>query len=147
MKTDKEKRMFVECEQYEATHKLRSIFTHPLENQFICVKPITIPEQGEVIRHVYNSIVFESNDGEQLALCMRDSGYEFKYEGVWYEAKNGKVNPLTQPPKDQEPEITEGEIEEMLFNIENDMVRADEDVTVMDVIKAQAKAITKKLKR
>lgn len=23
-----------------------------------------------------------------------DTGFEFRYAGVWYEAKNGKVNPL-----------------------------------------------------
>lgn len=43
------------------------------------------------IRNVYNSIVFKTNDDEVLALCMRDTGFEFEYQEVWYQAKEGKV--------------------------------------------------------
>lgn len=30
---------------------------------------------------------------------MRDSGFEFKYFGEWYEAKNGSINKLTNNNK------------------------------------------------
>jgi len=45
----------------------------------------------EPIRHVYNSLEFETNDGEKLWLCMRDSGYEIKYKETWWEFKKGEV--------------------------------------------------------
>lgn len=46
------------------------------------------------LKEVYNGASFESPDGEELSVCMRDGGFEFNYQGVWYEAKGGKVNPL-----------------------------------------------------
>lgn len=50
----------------------------------------------EPLSKVYNSMLFKTDDGEELALCMRDSGYEFKYFGHWYEAKEGIVKPRGQ---------------------------------------------------
>ena len=46
------------------------------------------------LRKVYCGVLFESDSGEELGVCMRDSGFEFKYGGEWWEAKNGKVNQL-----------------------------------------------------
>ncbi len=48
------------------------------------------------LREVYSSVIFESGDKETFAICMRDSGFEFFYAGVWYEAKQGKLNPLNE---------------------------------------------------
>jgi hypothetical protein len=31
---------------------------------------------------------------EQISICMRDSRFEFKYCGITYEAKNGKLDKL-----------------------------------------------------
>jgi len=49
---------------------------------------IEVEEKGSILlRHVYSSIVLESDSGERLAICMRDTGFEISYDGVWYEAK------------------------------------------------------------
>lgn len=43
------------------------------------------------LKEVYNGIRLISNDGEIFAICMRDSGFEFSYNGNWYEAKNNQL--------------------------------------------------------
>jgi len=49
-------------------------------------------EKGNVIlKEVYNDVTLKSNAGEKLSICMRDSGFEFTYEGQKYEAKNGQL--------------------------------------------------------
>ena len=40
---------------------------------------------------VYNPIILRTDSGEILAITMRDSGFEFKYQGVWYSAKGGVI--------------------------------------------------------
>lgn len=47
-----------------------------------------------VLKEVYNSVILESHDKEQFAICMRDTGFEFKYNDIWYEAKEGKVSKI-----------------------------------------------------
>lgn len=44
-----------------------------------------------VIRECYSGVLFISDDKEELGICMRDSGFEFTYGNMWYEAKNGKL--------------------------------------------------------
>ena len=51
-------------------------------------------KSGIILKEVYSGVGFETTDGEILNICMRDSGFEFNYMGVWYEAKNGCVNKL-----------------------------------------------------
>lgn len=54
---------------------------------------ISIDEDGEfLLEKVYSGIGLKSDDGEEFSICMRDTGFEFNYQGVWYEAKQGKVN-------------------------------------------------------
>ena len=56
---------------------------------------ITINEKKVIqIEEVFNSVVLKTNDGEQMYICMRDSGFEFKYQGKWYFAKEGYVEPF-----------------------------------------------------
>jgi len=56
---------------------------------------IEIGENREmIIKEVYSGIIFESGDKESLSICMRDSGFEFVYEGYWYEAKGGIVKKM-----------------------------------------------------
>jgi hypothetical protein len=43
------------------------------------------------LKEVFNSIVLKTQDNEKMAICMRDSGFEFNYQGQWYSAKNGLV--------------------------------------------------------
>lgn len=55
--------------------------------------------EDKVVRHVYNSMEFETNAGEKLFLCMRDSGYEIQYFGTTYEFKEGKCIPHIKSDK------------------------------------------------
>ena len=59
------------------------------------------------IKEVYNPIKLTTASGEVLFICMRDSGFEFNYEGRIYEAKGGDVRPL-------EPSGLPAEAEEQL---------------------------------
>jgi hypothetical protein len=40
-----------------------------------------------VLKRVFNGIRLITDDNDQMILCMRDTGFEFKYGDVWYEAK------------------------------------------------------------
>lgn len=56
---------------------------------------IVIKEDGSrVFKKVYSGILLESDDGEEIGICMRDTGFEFNYQGVWYEAKDGVVRKM-----------------------------------------------------
>lgn len=56
---------------------------------------ISTDENGEIeVTEVFNGINLKSDAGETFGICMRDSGFEFKYNGVWYEAKEGVINKL-----------------------------------------------------
>lgn len=46
------------------------------------------------LEEVFNPIILKTKDGEEMAICMRDSGFEFKYQGEWYIAKGGYVGPF-----------------------------------------------------
>jgi hypothetical protein len=49
------------------------------------------------LKEVYNTIRFVTNDGEELAITMQDSGFEFVYEGVEYSAQKGEVTRQDNP--------------------------------------------------
>ena len=56
---------------------------------------ISVDEDGElVLEEVFSGVGLKTSGGDKFGICMRDTGFEFRYAGVWYEAKNGKVNPL-----------------------------------------------------
>ena len=56
---------------------------------------ITVNEENIMqLEEVFNSVVLKTSDGEEMAICMRDSGFEFKYQGKWYFAKEGYVEPF-----------------------------------------------------
>jgi hypothetical protein len=46
------------------------------------------------LEQVYLPITLVTNDKEEMSIIMRDSGFEFKYQGDWYIAKNNVVEPL-----------------------------------------------------
>jgi hypothetical protein len=49
-------------------------------------------ENGEIIlKEVYLGVGLESDDKEFFKICMRDTGFEFNYNGDWYEAKQGEL--------------------------------------------------------
>jgi hypothetical protein len=56
---------------------------------------IDVTSEGDMVfKDVYTGIGLITKDKETFSICMRDSGFEFNYEGTWYEAKNGVVKPL-----------------------------------------------------
>lgn len=56
---------------------------------------ITTNEQGVIqLEEVVNEIILKTQDGEEMSICMRDSGFEFSYQGRWYFAKEGWVEPF-----------------------------------------------------
>lgn len=56
---------------------------------------ITTTENNDIqLEEVFNSIILKTADNEEMAICMRDSGFEFKYQGEMYFAKEGQVMPF-----------------------------------------------------
>jgi hypothetical protein len=65
---------------------------------------LTTDENGDIVlEEVYSGIGLKTTDGEYMGICMRDSGFEFNYQGVWYEAKNGIVNKLGDKSSEATP--------------------------------------------
>lgn len=59
------------------------------------IMKVTVNQDNTIqLEEVFNSIVLKTKDGEEMAICMRDSGFEFKYQGEWYFAKEGYVEPF-----------------------------------------------------
>jgi hypothetical protein len=56
---------------------------------------ISVTQNKEIqLEEVYNSIVLKTKDGEEIVICMRDSGFEFRYQDNWYFAKEGNLEPF-----------------------------------------------------
>ena len=62
---------------------------------------ISVGENSEIVlEEVFNPITLISGDGETFSICMRDSGFEFTYDGKteWdsttMEAKKGMLDIL-----------------------------------------------------
>lgn len=59
---------------------------------------ITVNQDNLIeLEKVFMPVVLTTEDGESLTICMRDSGFEFQYQGDWYIVKEGKVE-LQQKP-------------------------------------------------
>lgn len=48
------------------------------------------------LEEVFNPIILKTLDGEMMSICMRDSGFEFNYQGESYFAKEGYVEPFSK---------------------------------------------------
>ena len=60
-----------------------------------------VNENGSIqLEDVFNPIVLKTSDGEEMVISMRDSGFEFKYQGEMYFAKEGCVEPFKKSIKD-----------------------------------------------
>ena len=56
---------------------------------------IEVNENREIVlKEVYIGVGLESNDKEFFGICMRDSGFEFTYEGQNYSAQKGVIKKL-----------------------------------------------------
>jgi hypothetical protein len=64
------------------------------------MKLTTTPEGYIKIEELYNPLVLETKDGEIMIITMRDSGFEFQYEGEMYFAKEGYVEPFHKSVRD-----------------------------------------------
>src|SRR5699024_9560772 len=53
-------------------------------------------EQQIELKKVFNPISLITEDGERMVISMRDSGFEFNYEGKNYFAKEGYVEPFNK---------------------------------------------------
>ena len=46
---------------------------------------VEVKENQIILKEVYNSITFETREGKQLHICMRDMGFEMKIDdGDWH---------------------------------------------------------------
>jgi hypothetical protein len=53
---------------------------------------LTVNEQGVLqIEKLYNGVTLRTSDNEVLSICMRDSGFEFTYQGKYYSAQDGVI--------------------------------------------------------
>lgn len=53
---------------------------------------ITVNEQNIVqVEEVFNGIILKTRDGEEMHICMRDSGFEFIYQNQKYSAQKGVI--------------------------------------------------------
>ncbi len=56
---------------------------------------LSVNESGTIqLEEVFNGITLKTSSGEILSICMRDTGFEFNYQGKWYFAKQGFVEPF-----------------------------------------------------
>lgn len=55
------------------------------------IKPL--PEGAFEFKEVFNSLLLKTAAGEQFSICMRDTGFEFYYQGRLFEAKKGFLGP------------------------------------------------------
>lgn len=56
---------------------------------------ISVNESGTIqLEEIFNGIILKTANGEVLSICMRDTGFEFNYQGKWYFAKQGFVEPF-----------------------------------------------------
>lgn len=70
---------------------------------------INVVENGVMqLNHVYNPISLISSNNEQILICMRDGGFEFRYNGVPYRAVGGVLAEIVpdQPKQSNEEEIS-----------------------------------------
>lgn len=49
------------------------------------------------LTEVYLPLILKTNDGEKMIITMRDSGFEFTYEGRLFHAKNGVLTIILTP--------------------------------------------------
>lgn len=57
---------------------------------------ITVAEDNTIqLEEVYNGILLKTNSGEKMGICMRDTGFEFTYQGRKFLAQGGHIKELS----------------------------------------------------
>jgi hypothetical protein len=82
---------------------------------------VTTNEQGVIqLEEVFNGITLKTKNGEQISICMRDSGFEFEYQGKRYSAQQGVIEPVEiTTPTLQEAQFLVNRFYEVQTNGEN----------------------------
>jgi len=74
---------------------------------------ISVDENNDILlEEVYNGVGLKTRDGETMGICMRDSGFEFIYQGTWYSAQKGVVKKMEFDSKSEPVENPEGGVGE-----------------------------------
>ena len=55
------------------------------------MKLIVTEDLGIQLEEVFSGLTLKTESGETMSICMRDTGFEFNYQGKWYFAKEGFV--------------------------------------------------------
>jgi len=67
---------------------------------------LTVDDQSNIqLEEVFNNITLKTKDGETMSICMRDSGFEFKYQDKWYEAKKSQLKQFKEEVQDFRPYV------------------------------------------
>ena len=54
---------------------------------------VSVNDRGDIVlTRVFSGIVLVTNDGERMAICMRDTGFDIEYEGKQYVAQKGVIS-------------------------------------------------------
>lgn len=79
---------------------------------------VTTTEKGVIqLEEVFNGIILKTPAGEEMSIYMRDSGFEFNYQGELYFAKQGFVEPFNKSSRgnylvdqqhEEEPSVAAG---------------------------------------
>jgi len=78
---------------------------------------ISISEKYEhILEEIYSGILLVTKDKEEFGICMRDTGFEFQYNDIWYEAKNGVIRRLSKSQTTIPADATDLEV----FHIKGD---------------------------
>lgn len=57
---------------------------------------ISVDEDSNILlEEVFSGIGLKTADGETMGICMRDSGFEFNYNGQKFSAQNGFIRKLS----------------------------------------------------
>lgn len=51
---------------------------------------------GLILSKVYSGVTLKTDKGEKFGICMRDGGFEFQYNGIWYSAVNGELKQMSK---------------------------------------------------
>jgi hypothetical protein len=58
---------------------------------------LTTNEEGAIqLKEVFNGITLKTPHDEVMGICMRDTGFEFSYQGKWYSAQQGVITPFKE---------------------------------------------------
>ena len=68
---------------------------------------IEVDEEGDIIlKEVFSGVGLETEYGEKMGICMRDSGFEFSYAGECYSAQQGVLTKMERVIPHDAPHFT-----------------------------------------